>query len=94
MTTFTKLRSGSWGIKSTTSVAAGDRVTVTKKSGERQTVTVERVVFAGNGVWLAAIRSEPKSGGRRGGHGGRYECGECGEYVTPGTRCWETGCMH
>lgn len=22
------------------------------------------------------------------------ECSECGEYVTPGTRCWETGAAH
>jgi hypothetical protein len=92
MTTFTKLRSGSWGIKSTTPVAKGDRVEVAKKSGERQTVTVERVVWSGNGVWLCAIRSEPRSSGSR--HGGRYLCEECGEYVTPGTSCWETGCMH
>jgi hypothetical protein len=27
-------------------------------------------------------------------HGGRYECNECGDYVTAGTRCWETGCTH
>lgn len=24
----------------------------------------------------------------------RYECDECGERVDPGTRCWETGCIH
>jgi hypothetical protein len=94
MTTFTKLRTGSWGIKSTTPVAKGDRVEVQKKSGERQTVTVERIVWSGNGVWLCAIRAEPKSGGRRGSHGGSYECEECGEYVTPGSRCWETGMVH
>jgi hypothetical protein len=28
------------------------------------------------------------------GRGGRYECDECGEYVTPGTICWETGMRH
>lgn len=25
---------------------------------------------------------------------GKYECPECGEYVTPGTVCWETGMRH
>lgn len=26
--------------------------------------------------------------------GGRYECEECGDYVYPGSRCWETGMTH
>lgn len=25
---------------------------------------------------------------------GKYECPECGEYVVPGTVCWETGMRH
>jgi hypothetical protein len=25
---------------------------------------------------------------------GKYECPECGEYVNPGTVCWETGRRH
>lgn len=25
---------------------------------------------------------------------GKYECDECGEYVVPGTICWETGMRH
>lgn len=25
---------------------------------------------------------------------GTYECDECGDYVRPGTRCWETGHIH
>jgi hypothetical protein len=25
---------------------------------------------------------------------GTYECDECGDYVRPGTRCWETGRTH
>ena len=25
---------------------------------------------------------------------GTYECEECGDYVRPGTRCWETGTKH
>ncbi len=24
----------------------------------------------------------------------RYECDECGDYVDPGTQCWETGLTH
>jgi hypothetical protein len=24
----------------------------------------------------------------------KYECEECGEFVFPGTSCWETGCIH
>jgi len=25
---------------------------------------------------------------------GKYECPECGDYVVPGTECWETGWRH
>lgn len=34
-------------------------------------------------------RTPPRRGPNR-----RYECDECGEMVTPGTRCWETGLTH
>ncbi len=52
--------------------------------------------------WVAS--SDISRGGSSGGSGrssttrrapsGRYECPECGEYVTRGSQCWETGARH
>jgi hypothetical protein len=39
------------------------------------------------------VKGTPQQRGRRR-PGGRYECPECGDWVTPGTRCWETGMIH
>lgn len=55
MATFSKLKSGEWGIKVEGSVSAGQSLTVTKKSGQAQTVTVKAVVWSGNGVSLCSI---------------------------------------
>lgn len=42
-----------------------------------------------------ALHGGGSSRGRsRGAPRGMYECEECGEYVRPGTRCWETGATH
>jgi hypothetical protein len=97
MATYTKLRDGSWGIRATEAVTAGQSVTVTKKSGESKTELVRNVLWSGNGVWLCAIetaRPAYQTRGRRRSSGGRYECEECGDMVTPGTACWETGLTH
>ncbi len=80
--TYTKLKDGSWGIRSTSAVQAGDQVTVTKKSGESKTETVGRVLWTGNGVWLCTVQQT--SNGRASG-GRRYGGGET-------KRCWECGC--
>lgn len=53
--TYTKLRSGEWGIRSTEPVCAGQTVLVTKRSGERNPETVGRVVWSGDGVVLCSI---------------------------------------
>jgi len=60
MTTFAKLRSGAWGIRSTSPLTPGERVEVRRRDGSRSAVTVDRVVWAGGGVWLAAIVPEPR----------------------------------
>jgi hypothetical protein len=92
--TYTKLRDGSWGVRVVGTVAPGATVQVTKKSGESKTETVGKVIWTGNGVTLATLAREstPRPTTRR--RGGRYECEECGDYVEPGTRCWETGMIH
>jgi hypothetical protein len=54
--TYTKLKSGDWGIRVQGIVRAGDKVTVRKKSGESKVETVEKVLWAGDGVSLCMIR--------------------------------------
>jgi hypothetical protein len=44
-------------------------------------------------VDCSASRSSAPSGPRLR-RDGTYECEECGEYVTPGSSCWETGARH
>jgi hypothetical protein len=100
--TYMKLRSGDWGLRGY-NLKEHSTVQVKKKDGTSKTETVGKVVWRGDdGLTFAAIgkgHSPNESGG--GGHSydrraprGKYECEECGEYVTPGTRCWETGMMH
>lgn len=72
--TYTKLRSGDWGVRVQGTVSAGAKLTVTKKSGERKIETIAKVVWSGNGITLAAI-------GTRSGGGARY-----GSYATIGAR--------
>ncbi len=101
--TYTKLKNGSWGVRSTTPVAPGDNVLVTKRDQTTKLEIIDHVVWTGEGVWIAAFRSSTKTpaqdrartpGSRRRRGGGSYECEECGERVSPGSQCWETGCAH
>ena len=56
MITFTRLRSGAWGLRGSAAVLVpGATVTVTKRNGEEQTATVGEVVWAGEGVAIAKI---------------------------------------
>jgi hypothetical protein len=59
MHTYTKLRDGSWGIRSTEQVAPGATVLVERRDGVKKYETVSAVVWSGNGVWLSSI--QPKS---------------------------------
>lgn len=91
MTTYTKLQSGAWGVRGEGSPpAVGARVTVTKKSGETKTETIECVVWSGQGKWIAAVApsSAPRASGRRSREDweelecelcgkNKYKCGHC-----------------
>ena len=78
----------------------GQTVTVTKRDGVAKTETVGKVLWrGGDGTCLATIASKASShhhshSPNRRRPGGRYECEECGEFVTSGSRCWETGMVH
>lgn len=86
--TYTKLKSGAWGARSTEEIKAGQAITVTKKSGGSKQETVEKVVWSGNGVWLVALvgsnSSKPQASSRRrrdpdapGRNGMMPGCGAC-----------------
>ena len=94
--TYAKLHNGSWGIRAKGIVTAGETVTVTKRDGTTKTETVGRVLSCKDGLSICAIEQATSGsrGGRRGSRSARRECDECGEYATPGTVCWETGCTH
>lgn len=82
-TTFTKLRDGTWGLRSTDRLTAGQEVLVEKRDGTTQTAMVGRVLWSGDGVTLASIAddgSREKASNARGGrrsHGGSI-CAACG----------------
>lgn len=69
-------------------------VEVVKRYAERRS--------SGRGVWepmtfgkLERLRAKYKANGGRPAEGSRYECEECGEWVTRGEgSCWETGASH
>jgi hypothetical protein len=90
--TFTKLRSGDWGIRATFDVAPGAPVTVARKDGTTTVVTVGRVIWKGDGVVLATIDRDgkAKSSKARRGPWTCYVCG--GTSKDPACqRCWECG---
>jgi hypothetical protein len=57
-TTYTKLRSGAWGVRCTDAVTVGDTVTVTKRDGSVKSETIATIVWRGDGVTLAAIAAK------------------------------------
>ena len=62
---------------------AGETVHVYRRDGTSSRVTLG-----------AEIRPRIYSPGPRLNVWGKYLCEECGDYVYPGTSCWETGMTH
>lgn len=102
MNTYTKLKSGEWGVRVEGKAAPGESVSVKTKAGKTKSETVLSVLWTGTDrqsgrpVSLCAIKQRaPQSRA-----GATYErgvgmvCDECGERATPGTQCWETGARH
>lgn len=63
MATYTKLRSGEWGIRVTEDEPPeeGTVVTVSKSNGEKKTETVDKVIWSGDGVHLCSIKRAAKA---------------------------------
>lgn len=75
--TYTKLRSGEWGIRVEGDIRSGNSILVRKKNGEAKPETVDRVIWCGDGITLCSVLR-----GRSGSGGGTR---------TSGKVCWETG---
>ena len=58
-TTWTKLKDGSWGFRSTEALKVGGLVLVSRANGSSSQEVVGRLVWSGSGVWLYA-KGEPK----------------------------------
>lgn len=85
---FTKLRSGAWGIRGLErEVVEGATVTVHRRDGSTSVVTVDRVIWSGDGVALAAITSDRQPRQPRPRRSNRGECYECGEWGPSGQPC-------
>lgn len=59
MNTYTKLRSGTWGIKVVGTAVAGQVVTVTTKAGATRSETVATIVHSGPAYTLCTIVPKP-----------------------------------
>lgn len=57
MTTWTKLRDGSWGLKGA-GLKEGISVTVQSKAGKVETVQVGRVLWTGSGIAIAKVAAK------------------------------------
>jgi len=60
--TYTKLKSGEWGIRCTERVKAGQRVTVSTKAGKEQSEVVNKVVWQNDDLWICSIEEKDKHG--------------------------------
>jgi hypothetical protein len=92
--TYTKLRSGDWGIRVAGTVSTGEKITVRKRDGSTKEERIAKVVWSGNGVSLCTIGAARQSSGRYGryssyGRRGGKRCPECGGYNPWGDPCGE-----
>lgn len=59
MATYTKLRSGEWGIRMEGAAKPGMTVAVKTKAGKVKSETIAKVVWSGNGISICAISQRP-----------------------------------
>jgi len=64
MATYTKLRSGEWGVKVQGTTEAGKNVVVTKKNGDTKNARILKVIWTNGKVSICAIaRNNGRSNG-------------------------------
>jgi hypothetical protein len=88
--TYTKLKSGEWGVRVQGDARVGQVVTVKKRDGTTKTETIEKVVWSGNGISLCAVSRSAKPAytpraGRRNNNSSDCDdfcqgCRRCGAY--------------
>lgn len=76
--TFTKLKSGDWGLRIQGNASSGQSVQVKRKDGTSESKTVGKVVWSGNGITLATIAGNESSSSGSRSSGSRNCCAECG----------------
>lgn len=81
--TFTRLRSGSWGVRLVGHASAGDSVTVSRRDGTTSTVTLGREIWTDGRVHLFALAGA--SGSSSSARQRRPRIRESSK------TCWETG---
>lgn len=57
MITWTKLKSGDWGLRSTSQLQMGTSVNVTKKDGTSKAAIVGPEVWNGDGIWVYSVQA-------------------------------------
>lgn len=81
LASYTKLKSGEWGIRVPGTATAGQTVNVVTKAGKSKTETIARVVWTGNGVSLCTVvqrGADAPTTAARGSRRGGNVCAECG----------------
>lgn len=89
---YTKLKSGEWGIRVEGTVSSGDTVSVKKKDGTTKVEKVGKIIWTGNGVSLCTVGEKGTCTERAADAGyarGRTVRSDCCGYPCPvtGRRC-------
>lgn len=74
--TYSKLKSGDWGVRIEGAVKPGATVEVTKKDGSRKSEIITKVIWTGGGISLCAI--ERTGNGNSADSTGARKCADCG----------------
>lgn len=78
--TYTKLKDGTWGVRSTFMISPNQSITVVKKDGMCKAERVASVVWHGAGVWLGTLHTTHKAG-----------AGNVAKYGPPSGACVQCG---
>ena len=86
-----KLKDGSWGARVSGSVAAGDEITITTRSGKSWQARVDRVLWSGDGITLVStsrqVQARPAYAETRDVYGARHAHAYYGVSNADGSGC-------